>query len=181
MTHHPPRWAVLGLAIRSDRDRQGLTREELADRVRARGGEVTARSIGSLEAGVVPKRRPKPPTLEPVVAALGWLPGWTDRILAGEDPADVLQREGVPVAAESPRSRLLELVPALYEFSGLAARLGAPARLRDDFERLVQEMLDSLKSGGGRFALAASRPHAAGEGVPADDAVRIREAMDRDA
>jgi transcriptional regulator with XRE-family HTH domain len=181
MTHHPHRWAVLGLAIRGERDRQGLTREQLAERVRERGLQVTSRSIGSLETGVVPKKRAKPPTLEPVVAALGWRPGWTDRILAGEDPSTVLQQDAPVSPAESPRARLLELVPGVYEFSRTAARLGAPASLRDDFDHLVQELLDHVdaQASRGSLALAASRPHAPAEGVPADDAARIEDAIRR--
>lgn len=175
----PARWAVLGQAIRSDRERQGLTREALVDRVKARGGQVTTRSIGSLEAGIAPKKRAKPPTLEPVVAALDWQPGWTDRILAGEDPNAVLRREESPATApaQSPRAQLLELVPGVYQFSRTAAHLGAPAELRDDFDRLVQELLDSVVTGQSSYGLAAYRPHAEGEGVPADDAERIRRAL----
>lgn len=182
MTHHPHRWAVLGVAIRGDRERQGLTREQLAERVRERGGAVTSRSIGSLEAGVVPQRRPKPPTLEPVVAALGWQPGWTDRILGGEDPSTVLRRDTPEAPAESPRAHLLELVPAVYEFSRTAVSLGAPHPLRDEFDALVQQLVESTASGQPSrpsFGLAASRPHAVGEGVPADDAARIEDAIRR--
>ncbi len=182
MTHHPHRWAVLGLAIRGDRERQGLTREQLAERVRERGGEVTSRSIGSLEAGVVPKRRPKPPTLEPVVAALGWQPGWTDRILGGEEPGAVMRRDAPEAPAESPRAHLLELVPTVYEFSRTAASLGAPHPLRDEFDALVQRLLESATAGQAprsSYALAAYRPHAEGEGVPADDAARIEDAIHR--
>ncbi len=182
MTHHPHRWAVLGLAIRGDRDRQGLTREQLAERVRARGGQVTPRSIGSLEAGVVPKKRPKPPTLEPVVAALGWQGGWADRILGGEDPSVVLRSDSAEPRAESPRAHLLELVPTVYEFSRTAASLGAPAAMRDDFDALVQRLLESATAGQpprSSYALAASRPHAPAEGVPADDAARIDDAIRR--
>jgi hypothetical protein len=182
MTHHPHRWAVLGLAIRGDRERQGLTREQLADRVRDRGLQVSSRSIGSLEAGVVPKKRAKPPTLEPVVAALGWQPGWTDRILGGEDPSAVTRRADPELPAESPRAHLLELVPSVYEFSRTAASLGAPHSLRDDFDHLVQRLLESATAGQSprsSYALAASRPHAPAEGVPADDAARIEEAIRR--
>ncbi|MDX3455101.1 helix-turn-helix transcriptional regulator [Streptomyces sp. ME02-8801-2C] len=182
MNHDPERWAVLGRAIRSDRERQGLTREQLAERVRDRGGQVTGRSITSLESGVVPKQRSKPPKLEPVVAALGWLPGWTDRILAGEDPSTVLHQQEAETPTGSPRSRLLELVPVVYEFSRTAVRLGAPASLRDRFDHLVQELLDSLaatQQPRAPYALAAYRPHAEGEGVPADDEARIEDAIRR--
>lgn len=184
MNHDPTAWAVLGRAIRSHRDRQGLTREQLAARVRERGGEISARSIGSLEAGKVPKRGSKPPTLEPTVAALGWRSGWTDRILSGEDPGAVLedvQEELAPVV--TPRQRLYELLPGVYEFGRTAVRSGAPAAVRDDFESAVQRLLDAATAGvasRGSLELAASRPHAVGEGVPADDAARIRDVLNRE-
>jgi transcriptional regulator with XRE-family HTH domain len=182
MNHDPEVWAVLGRAIRSDRERQGLTREQLAERVHERGLKVSTRSIGSLEKGIPPKKRDKPSTLEPVVAALGWQPGWTDRILAGEDPGAVLQYGEADTRGDSPRAQLLELVPTVYEFSRTAARLGAPAQLRDDFDHLVQQLLDSTtatQSSRATYGLAAYRPHAEGEGVPADDAARIRDALNR--
>ncbi|MFJ8992674.1 hypothetical protein ACIRQH_20035 [Streptomyces sp. NPDC102279] len=173
----PRVWATLGRAIRADRERQGLTREQLAERVRERGVQVSSRSITTLEEGPAPKRGSKRPTLEPTVAALGWRPGWTDRILAGEDASVVLQRTETTETEGSPRSHLLELVPSVYEFSRTAAGLGAPAQLRDDFDELVQEILAAVKTERG-YALAAYRPHAAGEGVPADDAARIRDALE---
>ncbi|MER6821617.1 hypothetical protein ACPCJT_20405 [Streptomyces griseoincarnatus] len=185
MTHDPEMWAVLGRALRSDRERQGLTREQLAERVRERGGQISARSIGSLEAGVVPKRGTKPPSLEPTAAALGWGAGWTDRILAGEDPGAVLGGE-MQVMARSemtPHQLMLELLPDVYEFGRLAVQAGASAEARDRFEAAVQQLLAAVPSGrAGRagLALAAYRPHAAGEGVPADDAARIRDALNRD-
>ncbi|MFE7954447.1 helix-turn-helix domain-containing protein [Streptomyces sp. NPDC057413] len=186
MTHEPERWAVLGRALRGDRERQGLTREELAARVRERGGEISARTIGNLESPrVIPKRGTKPPSLEPVAAALGWKTGWTDRILAGDDPADVL--EGVQVAGPddvTPQHRLLELLPGVYEFGRIAVLAGAPHEVRDDFEAAVQRLLNSAASPSrgayGDYSLAAYRPHAPAEGVPADDAARIHEALRRD-
>lgn len=176
----PEVWAMLGRAIRADRERQGLTREQLAERVRERGVQVSSRSIGTLEEGPAPKRGAKRPSLEPTVAALGWRPGWTDRILAGEDASTVLQRSESEAVDESPRSHLLELVPSVYEFSRVAAGLGAPNRLRDEFDQLVQQILTAVTPDGRSFALAAYRPHAAGEGVPADDAARIRSALNSD-
>ncbi|MFF3310541.1 hypothetical protein [Streptomyces sp. NPDC002952] len=173
----PEVWATLGRAIRADRERQGMTREQLAERVRSRGVQVSSRSIGTLEEGPPPKRGSKRPSLEPTVAALGWRPGWTDRILAGEDPSVVLQRAEAAEADESPRSHLLELIPGVYEFSRTAAGLGAPSKLRDEFDQLVQQILSAVGTDERRYALAAYRPHAAGEGVPADDAARIRDAL----
>ncbi|WP_405909612.1 helix-turn-helix transcriptional regulator [Streptomyces sp. NBC_00828] len=176
MNHDPTAWRTLGTAIRDDRNRQGLTREELSDLTAERGRRVSARTIGSIERGVVPERGTKPPTLEPTVNALGWKPGWADRILAGEDPAQVLGLGGE--ANDSPRSRLLELVPGLYEFSRTAANMGADPRLRDEFDQLVQRILAAVpgENPARSYGLAAYRPHAEGEGVPADDAARIREA-----
>lgn len=182
MNHDADTWKVLGRAIRSDRNRQGITREQLAERVRERGGEVSARSIGSLEAGKVPKRGSKPPSLEPVVAALGWKAGWTDRILDGEDSGAVLEGvEPEPAEEVTPRQRLYELLPSVYEFARTAVLNGAPAEERDAFEVAAQRLLNAATSGAGRqggYALAAYRPHAAGEGVPADDAARIRGALE---
>lgn len=183
MTHDPERWAVLGQAIRNDRLRQALTHKAVVALVKQRGGSVTERTLVNLENGVPPKKRPKPLALEPVVAALGWKLGWTDRILAGEAPNLVLQRDVVEKSEESPRSQLLELASTVYEFSRMAARLGAPARLRDDFDDMVQRILNSVpaaKAAQSSYGLAAMRPHAEGEGVPADDAARIREALDGD-
>ncbi|WP_086768128.1 hypothetical protein [Streptomyces bobili] len=185
MNHDPERWAVLGRAIRGDRERQGLTREQLAERVLERGGQVSGRSIGSLEAGVTPKKRAKPPTLEPTVAALGWRRGWTDRILAGEDPETVLSGDqAAPPREVTPQQRVLELVPGVYEFGRLAVQAGASPADRDTFEAAVQRLLAPVTAGRpaqGGYALASYRPHAPGEGVPADDAERIYGAMERGA
>ncbi|MGW6009656.1 hypothetical protein [Streptomyces sp. NPDC055210] len=177
MKYAPEMWAVLGRAIRAERERQGLSLKKLSARVAKLGGQASDRSIGSLERGVVPKRGDKPPTLEPTVAALGWLPGWADRILSGEDPSVVLQRSDRPTPEESPRAHLLELVPTVYEFSRTAAGLGAPSGLRDQFDQLVQRILSAVAPEGRSYALAAYRPHAAGEGVPVDDAARINDAL----
>lgn len=187
MTHDPTRWAVLGRSISDDRDRQGLTQEALVALVRDRGGNVTQRTIINLEAGIPPKRRPKPLKLEIVVLALGWKPGWTDRILAGEDPGVVLRREepseAKAVADASPRAQLLEILPTVYQFSRTAATFGAAPQLRDSFDRLAQQLLDSVSAtrmSQRGLGLAAYRPHAEGEGVPPDDADRIRDALEDD-
>jgi hypothetical protein len=145
---------------------------------------VTTRSIGSLEAGVVPKKRAKPPTLEPVVAALDWKPGWVDRILSGEDPGNVLGRSEQPAPDQNPRPHLLELLPYVYDFGRTAVAAGVPPEKRDLLERLVREMLDMVPGGASTppaYALAAYRPHAEGEGVPPDDAARIFGAIERNA
>jgi len=197
MTWDSQAWERLGRAIRDDRERRGLSREDLAAQVVARGGSVTSRSIASLERGVAPKKRPKPPTLEPVVAALGWRPGATDRILNGEDPHAVLDdlaprsSQGAAAAAgvkESPaasREDVLGMLPSVYAFSRSAVAAGADPRLRDQFDALADRLVASLPaaqtSGRSGYGLAAYRPHAEGEGPASDDAERIERALRGDA
>lgn len=186
MTPDPKRWAALGQAISDDRERQGITQKQLVARVLARGGKVTVRTIINLEGGEPPLKRAKPIKLEIVVAALGWEAGWTDRILAGEDPAVVLRRSTPqePTAEQaSPRAELSELLMAAYEFSRTAAQLGAPAKLRDEFDVRAEELYRSVPAaalGRASLGLAAYRPHAEGDGVPADDAARIRDALNQE-
>lgn len=175
----PTRWAVLGKAIASDRMRQGLTQKDVAARVQARGISLTERTVINIERGDPHSR--KPVKLEAVVAALGWQFGWADRILAGEDPGAVVRREepAGEARADTARTQLRGLVPPVYEFSRAAVRLGAPTALRDAFERLTEELLDSVTGvqQGAMFELAADRPHAEGEGVPPDDVARIGRAL----
>ncbi|PJN00856.1 hypothetical protein CG740_23420 [Streptomyces sp. CB01201] len=78
----------------------------------------------------------------------------------------------------------LELLPSVYEFSRAAVSGGGDPVLRDEFDEMAQRLLQSIPAGAGvapgsAYGLAAYRPHAVGEGVPADDADRIARAMDR--
>ena len=185
MERDPGVWAVLGRAIRSDRDRQGLTREQLAERVIERGGKITARSIASLEYGTVPKKRDKPPTLEPTVSALGWPRGSADRILNGEDPADVLEGRNATEPPRAPaRDDALELLPRVYEFSRTVVALGGDPELRDEFDAIAQRLIDSvppkLRADRALYGLAAYRPQAEGEGPAPDDTLRMLQAMERE-
>jgi transcriptional regulator with XRE-family HTH domain len=186
MTRDPTAWTRLGRAIRGDRERQGLSRDELAARVIARGGQITARTIGSLERGVAPKARDKPPSLEPTVAALGWPRGAADRILDGEEADALLQQpdDTEPRREERPstlsRARVLELLPGVYEFSRGVVALGGDPKLRDRFDAAAQELLASMPASRS-YALAAYRPHAEGEGPAEDDAERIKRALEREA
>ncbi|SES04482.1 hypothetical protein [Streptomyces qinglanensis] len=187
-------YAVLGTAIRNSRERQGLTRPDVVARIQQAGGSVTIRSILSLEKGVVPKQRAKLPSTEPVVAALGWRAGWADRILAGEDPEVVLapltdelaalrieQSQVTAARPEASREEVLGMLPDIYGFSRKAEALGADSRIRAEFDRLADELVWSIPATAeptAEYGLAAARPHAEGEGVPADDARRIASAMD---
>jgi transcriptional regulator with XRE-family HTH domain len=86
MGQDPTAWAKLGQALRDDRERQQLTREDLAARIEKAGYSITTRTISNLERGTVPRRRNKPPSVEVTAAALGWPAGKVDRILDGGDP-----------------------------------------------------------------------------------------------
>ncbi|MFG3090631.1 hypothetical protein ACGGAI_23705 [Streptomyces antibioticus] len=176
----PEVWATLGLAIRADRERQGLTREQLSERIRERGAKVGAKSIQNLEMGVVPKRGVKPPSLEPTAAALGWPPERADGILRGDAPGGVERLAQPEPREERERQRLGLLIASVYEFGQIATSLGAPADLRVEFDRAALRMLQSvgMRPSESSYGLAAYRPHAPGEGVPVDDAARIRDALD---
>lgn len=186
MNHDPKAWARLGAALRGTRESRGLTRQELAELLVARGVKITPRTIANLETGVVPKKGVKPPSAEPVAAALGWKPGWVDRILSGEDVEQVLGEHAQErVGQTSMRGHALELLPAVYEFSRIAGAAGADPVLRDEFERMAQRLLAFVPagvgaSGGSAYGLVAYRPHAPGEGIPADDVARIEEAFRRE-
>jgi transcriptional regulator with XRE-family HTH domain len=184
MNHDPTAWTELGKAIRGDRERQGLGRKELADRVAANGGAVSTRTIASLERGVVPRRGVKPPSVEMVVAALGWGTGWADRIIGGESAESVLGHRASSLSRPTPRDAALELLPGVYEFSRAVVAAGGSAHLRDAFDRAAQELVSSMPArvatGRSDYGLTAYRPHGQGEGVPLDDASRISDTMDDD-
>ncbi|MFE9391618.1 hypothetical protein [Streptomyces sp. NPDC006784] len=187
-------FAVLGTAIRNTRERQGLTRPDVVALVQQAGGSVTIRSILSLEKGVAPKKRDKLPSTEPVVAALGWRAGWADRILAGEDPEAVLapliddlaarrteQPRITAARPEASREEVLGMLPSIYGFSRKVVALGGDPQIRAEFDRLADELawsIPAVPEPAAEYGLAAARPHAEGEGVPADDARRIASAMD---
>ena len=182
MTHDPTAWTKLGKAIRGDRELQGLTRDELAAKVAERGGAVSTKTIANLEKGDAPKRGVKPPSVERVAAALGWVPGSVDRILGGEPPASVLAHRVTPAGQLGPREVALELLANVFKFSRAAVAAGASPRLRDAFDRAAQDLVASMpvRTGGGSYGLAAYRPHGEDARVPDDDAARIFDAMNRD-
>ncbi|NGO69169.1 hypothetical protein [Streptomyces boncukensis] len=172
-------YATLGKAIRTDRRRQGLSTQQLVERIRARGQTISARTIGSIERGAVPEQDDAFPSTEIIVAALGWRPGWTDRILAGEDPADLLesrQEKSRPTQQQVTRESVLGMLPTVYAFSRSAVEAGADPRLRDEFDRLAGQLAESLPQSAD-YALAAYRPHVEGAGPAPDDAERIARAL----
>jgi transcriptional regulator with XRE-family HTH domain len=190
MNQDPEAWARVGARIRSDRERQGLSRPQLADRVVASGLKVTSRTIATLEKGDPPKNRPQKPSLEPTVAALGWLPGSVDLVLAGGEPRYESDSQepppGSPVRLRTPvgptRADVLELLPRVNEFSRLAVAAGGDPTARDAFDTAAERLVDSVPADPGAkktYGLAAYRPHAEGEPIPEDDQERMLAAMER--
>lgn len=192
MNRDPKAWARLGARMRTDRERQGLTRAELAARVEALGGKVTPRTITTLELGEPPKgKMAKPPSLEPTVAGLGWLPGSVESVLAGGEPTYATDQAGktperpdeAAAATVHPpeRSDILELQGSVYEFSRLAVAAGADPAVRDEFDSALERLVASVPQPQRprvRYSLAAYRPHALGEPIPEDDQERIMSAME---
>lgn len=137
MNRDPRAWENLGRAVRIDRERQGLTRDELARRIKERGGSVTTRTIANIESGIAPRRRAYPPSLEPIVAALGWPPGKADRILAGEDIAGA-------AAPQRPREQIFTdpMAQKIWELDlPVEERVKAIRDLMDAEQRRRQEEL----------------------------------------
>lgn len=90
-------WQRLGRLLRAERQRQALSRENLAAKAK-----VSARSIQSAESGRVPKSR-RPFTLDAIERALGWPFGTVDHVLGGGDPPlDVATSAHPPRGAAAP-------------------------------------------------------------------------------
>ncbi|WP_327329882.1 helix-turn-helix domain-containing protein [Streptomyces sp. NBC_01201] len=91
MNRDPEAWARLGRALRSARDHQGLTQQELAEQA-----DVSSRSIQEAEAGKMPAAR-MPYTLGRIAAALGWPEDAVTAVLDGSaPPGDGWQDAPVP-------------------------------------------------------------------------------------
>jgi len=80
LNRDPESWKRLGSALRAERQRQGLSREELAAKA-----DVSPRSIQSAESGRVPQGR-RPFTLDAIERALDWAVGSVDSVLEGGEP-----------------------------------------------------------------------------------------------
>ncbi|MFJ3839405.1 helix-turn-helix transcriptional regulator [Streptomyces sp. NPDC090054] len=180
MNRDPEAWKRLGRLFRNARELKGLTRAEFA----LKAG-VSEKAVYNAEKGDVPSRH-QPPTLVKISVGHGWRPESIQQILEGGDPilieGDSASPQVNPLTTGTP-SQVLELVPRVYEFGRLCSSLGAKAAARDEFDAAVQHLLESVSVGAAKqsgFSLAAYRPHALGEGVPADDADAIFRAMEED-
>jgi transcriptional regulator with XRE-family HTH domain len=80
MTRDLEAWARLGVAIRSERERYGWSREQLA-----RAASVSVTAVQNAERGRVPIRR-WPQTIARVERSLGWHPGTAKAVIEGGTP-----------------------------------------------------------------------------------------------
>lgn len=184
MNRDPQAWARLGKLLRDTRERRGASREEVAGQL-----GMSAKTIQNFESGRVPNRDRIPPNLAKLVTAMGYTADSIERVLGGDDPVPVAP-EG-PVKAEaaaepaSPSVTAAVLFPSVIAFGRLCVREGGDPKLRDELEEATERLFRSVPGrerqvalSAGDVGLAAYRPHAPGEGVPADDAERIRRAIE---
>ncbi|MFD5419423.1 helix-turn-helix transcriptional regulator [Streptomyces sp. NPDC127069] len=179
MNRDPEAWMRLGRLFRNARELEGLTRKDFG----VKAG-VSEKAVYNAEKGEVPSRH-QPPTLVKIAAAHGWSPESIQSILDGGDPVPsqaAVAPEGTKGRSGGTSAQLLELMPRVYEFGRLCSALGASPKARDEFDAAVQHLIDSVshRSAQTSYSLAAYRPHALGEGVPADDAEAILRAMEED-
>lgn len=147
---------------------------------------MSAKTIQNFEAGRVPQRDRTPPNLVKLVRALGYTPDSIERVLGGDDPLPLTPDEptkpGPPTEPAAPAVTAVALYPSVIAFGRLCVREGGDPKLRDELEAAAERLLHSVPGHhsaltAGDVGLAAYRPHAPGEGVPADDAERIRRAI----
>lgn len=174
MNRDPEAWKGLGRRLRNERELHGMSRKEFAS-----VAGVSEKAVYNAERGDVPGRH-RPPSLVKIVAGHGWAPESIEAILEGKEPVPAgAVRKSAAAPPIDPRTQLLEALPRIYAFGRLCVSLGGAQEARDDFEGAVQRLLDSVPTRSqSRMTLAAYRPHALGEGVPADDADAILRAME---
>ncbi len=141
MNRDPESWTRLGRAVRSDRQRQGLSRDQLAQQA-----GVSPKSIQSAEEGRVPRGR-WPYTLDAIERGLGWASGSMQAILDGGMPTP----EDDPRSSEEPSGNtasgvkeVVERVSQVYELGRWAADMGADPDARDQFEKAAKRMIESI-------------------------------------
>jgi transcriptional regulator with XRE-family HTH domain len=181
MNRNPEAWKRLGRLLRDAREKAGLTREEFAEKA-----GVSPKAVYNAEKSDPPKRQ-QPPTLVPIAVAHGWKPESIGAILAGGDPIPSGE-QATPQAAPSAgdlveHPDLLDLMMKVHEFGRVCMVMGGSLEARSDFEAAAQRLFESVPrdvraSQREQYRLAAYRPHALGEGVPADDAETILRAME---
>ncbi|ANZ17480.1 helix-turn-helix transcriptional regulator [Streptomyces noursei] len=176
--NEPSGWKRLAVAIRRERERQGLSQAELAERA-----GVSVGSVKNAESGTAPKRR-KPYTLTHIESALGWQPGTVDDFLRGEviTPAPELPRVRTTGDAMQAGQALRALAGAM-EFSRVCEELGAPPEVVVEFEAAAEALLAATVSARKakdrltqeHFAAVAHSP--GGEGGPESDRAIVDEVV----
>ncbi|MEU5417730.1 helix-turn-helix transcriptional regulator [Streptomyces sp. NPDC020667] len=166
-------WKRLGVAIRRERERQGLSQAELAERA-----GVSVGSVKNAETGPAPKRR-RPYTLALIETALGWESGAVDSILEGQTrPAPPAVQPVVPVGTAHAGQALRALTGAM-EFSKVCEELGAPPAAVAHYEAAAEALLAATVSARQdrltqeHFAAVAHSP--GGDGGPDSDRAVVDE------
>lgn len=177
MNLNPHAWERLGRLLRDAREREGLSRAAFA----AKAG-VSAKAVYNAEEGPPPKKQ-QPPSLVKIAVGHGWKPESIRIILDGGDPVPAKKQQAAPAADEqAEHPDLLELMVRVHEFGRVCMALGGSLEARTAFESATQRLFESVPREArlqqARYGLAAYRPHALGEGVPADDAEAIFRAME---
>ncbi|MFE7315638.1 multiprotein-bridging factor 1 family protein [Streptomyces sp. NPDC057555] len=176
--NEPSGWKRLAVAIRRERERQGLSQAELAERA-----GVSVGSVKNAETGTAPKRR-KPYTLTHIETTLGWEPGTVDDIVEGKSIAPTPQQQRVRRTGEAVHAgKALRALSGAMEFSRVCEELGAPQEAVADFEAAAEALLayavSSRKANDhltqDHFEAVAHSP--GGEGGPASDRAIVDEVV----
>ncbi|MEU5424209.1 helix-turn-helix transcriptional regulator [Streptomyces olivoreticuli] len=163
-------WKRLGVAIRRERERQGLSQAELAERA-----GVSVGSVKNAETGGAPKRR-KPYTLALIETALGWESGAVDAILEGHPqprPTPPVVQPVVRVGEAAHAGQALRALTGAMEFSRVCEELGAPPAAVAHYEAAAEALLAATVSARQdrltqeHFAAVAHSP--GGDGGPQSD------------
>lgn len=181
MISDPTSWERLGRKVREARQKSGLSKAALAKAAR-----VGERTVFDIEKGKV-YTAGIPASLIRVAVALGWTSESVGNILDGGDPiaSDQPEQATQPLRQPAPDGPdLAELMLRVHEFGRACMTLGGSLEARTDFEAAAQRLFESVprdvRVRESQYHLAAYRPHALGEGVPADDAEAIFRAMEED-
>ncbi|MEU6768587.1 helix-turn-helix transcriptional regulator [Streptomyces sp. NPDC046853] len=166
-------WSHIGLVIRQHRRREGMSQADLA----AAAG-VSQRTIGNYERGRIPDSAPViPDGYYNVASTLQWTNASVEKVLAGGHPE--MLRQGID------EEGVEKLIAPALSLADAARDMGAPAELVDRYRTVAVSLIGWMAHHGSpqqreQFDLAASRPHALGEGVPPDDRERIMRALEDD-
>ncbi|MFJ9612682.1 helix-turn-helix domain-containing protein [Streptomyces noursei] len=176
--NEPSGWKRLAVAIRRERERQGLSQAELADRA-----GVSVGSVKNAETGTTPKRR-KPYTLTHIETTLGWQPGTVDAIVEGKSTATTPPQPPIRAIGDTVHAgQALRALAGAMEFSRVCEELGAPPEVVVEFEAAAEALLTATVSARKakdrltqeHFAAVAHSP--GGEGGPESDRAIVDEVV----